>query len=117
MNQCGTCKYWGENREKGQDFRSCQAIKHDAHYYSEREEQDLWEDDEIKTTCEFKANHRAVVVDRSGCFAALRSRSDFGCVLYEPSNEDVANANAESYLEQADPRSDRSDSSSHPGYR
>ncbi len=57
---CGDCEYFGG--ERGSGYHECDAVEHDIYA----------EDDD-----------KAVVVDGSGYMAALRVRSDFGCVLWE----------------------------------
>lgn len=69
MNNCGTCKYFGElielpNRTNN-TYHQCDVIKHD---------------DEFKSI----PNQQAIVQDGSGYFAVFCVESDFGCVKHEP---------------------------------
>lgn len=79
--RCGTCKFWGsdphddEIREADPDLwarvRPCagvpQAPDHGSGPYAH----------------ELAPNARAEVIDGSGYYASLRTREDFGCVLWE----------------------------------
>ncbi len=82
--KCGTCKHWGKANENDNAFRSCQAIAHDKLFLSKEQASHLWEQEDIEALDSFTKEHKAVVTDGSGFKAALRSRSDFGCVLYSP---------------------------------
>lgn len=77
MNHCGTCKYFGPELtgmdedldEQPSGFHACELIKHGNKGYME-----------FATPPQLG---RAYVADGSGYFAALRVRSDFGCVEWE----------------------------------
>ena len=72
---CGNCKHWGNKEEEKENemFRTCQAVIHDNNGFTEG----------FRTDLKFRKAHKAVVLDGSGYFAALRTRDDFGCVLWE----------------------------------
>ena len=78
LGSCGMCKHWGTRTETHNEYRSCKAVIHDAE--SLTGDDDQYQDALVKT--EFRARHPATVVDGSGFFAALRSRADFGCMLF-----------------------------------
>ena len=81
--RCGTCRHWKPPAESDQpvtftshtdeptDYGECKAIEHDTEWG--------WNESLALTK---KAS--AMVLDGSGYFAALRSRAEFGCVLWEP---------------------------------
>lgn len=87
---CGTCRFWGAKDEAGQTFRQCMRILHDdgndtdvdkwdaedADYYAK-------EDPERFAKHQAMLEEKAVALDGSGYFAALRCREDFGCVYHE----------------------------------
>lgn len=80
---CGTCKYWGKPDET-EEFRQCQVIRHDEKLYT-RPRGERWEDDDpTEEELKFRSENIAVACDGSGYFGALRSRSDFGCILHVP---------------------------------
>ena len=84
--RCGDCKHWGkydpihevpddndwDNVNKF-DLRQCGAVPH--------VDRSL---DPPNDTVEGK---RAIVLDGSGFYAALKTADDFGCVLFEPKGE------------------------------
>ncbi len=87
---CGTCKFWGNTDETHRLFRTCQRFVHDKSKHSDGEQVDEFDlDDEFPDSPEEIAakliinSEKAVTVDGSGYFAALRCRSDFGCVYHE----------------------------------
>lgn len=92
--RCGDCRYWGDPLESGA-FRSCGAIVHDRRNRTDTNEwsdaetllQDFDRADphEVEEVAKIKAmrEHKAVIWDRSGYFAALKCREDFGCVLFQ----------------------------------
>lgn len=78
--RCGTCKFWGSD-PADDDIRECDpalwarvrpcaGVKHDA-------------DDSGPYPHDLHGSTRAEVVDGSGYYASLRTREDFGCVLWE----------------------------------
>lgn len=91
MDLCGTCKFWGGPDDDGK-YRQCARIEHDES--SDTSSYEEWDEDEVKyyqeNDPERLARHnamlaeKAVAVDGSGYFAALRCREDFGCVYHEP---------------------------------
>lgn len=78
---CGSCAYWGAGHEQNSEspawrrVRPCGAVKHD--------DSDSYRADGSLSTPLSDPNAKAEVVDGSGYFAALRTRADFGCVLYQ----------------------------------
>lgn len=60
MNNCGQCKYFGKSAHISDEFHECSWLES--------------KDGEVNDKA------RAVPVDGSGYYAALRVRSDFGCV-------------------------------------
>lgn len=81
MNRCGDCKFWGRKGEDGK-FRSCTGVIHDESSIHDEEVGD-WMDEEYKESVIRINALPAVVVDGSGYFAALKTKEDFGCVLFE----------------------------------
>lgn len=87
MNLCGTCKFWGCNDDVGERFRQCMRVKHDEcrDTCNEEDPEDYRVDDPERFERHQKTlAEKAVTVDGSGYFAALRCREDFGCVYHEP---------------------------------
>lgn len=76
--KCGDCKFWGKpnNLEDTGDFRECQGILHDKDKVTTAS---TFEDEDAKL---LRSENKAVTVDGSGYFAALRTREDFGCVSF-----------------------------------
>lgn len=71
---CGDCKFWGGERDvPGDDFRECTAVVHSG---------DCWDTQSINIM-DRDPDATAVVVDGSGYFAALKTKDDFGCVLFK----------------------------------
>ena len=78
MSYCKDCKYFGplilvqdneiDDFVHSEHYHECQRIYHDK------------EDDTGKQYC--TTTDKATVVDGEGCFAALRIREDFGCILF-----------------------------------
>lgn len=83
MNRCGDCKFWGKESESvTREFRSCTGIIHDGYDRNAVGKEDL--DDRVDIELVVNIQSRpAVVVDGSGYFAALKTKEDFGCVLFE----------------------------------
>jgi hypothetical protein len=84
--RCGGCRFWGKPAEAGFEFRVCTAVEHDDRYLADQGQDCDWaEDDEERAEKRsYRDAHEAVVEDGSGFHAALRTRDDFGCVLFEP---------------------------------
>jgi hypothetical protein len=88
FNRCGNCKFWGSSCDGNETYRQCLAVIHDKRSFTsslfdwDAENPDH---DDIETTDGIRdaRSKKAVVKDGSGYFAALRCRSDFGCVLFE----------------------------------
>lgn len=85
-NHCGTCRFWTKtNRDESYYFnlRPCGAVK-------QREDIEMAKGDDGDEVRDEDGNEtpvvrpRAMAVDGSGYFAALRTAEDFGCVLWEP---------------------------------
>lgn len=88
-NLCGNCKFWGKEKDVG-EFRQCQAIIHDkkslAYNHWQWEDEDEFEFDtpeEKQKKLDFRAVNKAIVEDGSGYYAAIKTKEDFGCVLFE----------------------------------
>ena len=82
---CGQCKFWGKNGETG-EFRECIGIVHDKDLLTNNLEDNVNVDDNddwTPETLKFRSENKAVTIDDSGYFAALRTKEDFGCVLYK----------------------------------
>lgn len=84
MNTCGTCKHWGKDRlPYFPGLHPCRAViaQHDVEKVSD----DNGFDVEPPDGCYLAkgGTPKAVAVDGSGYFAALKTREDFGCVLWE----------------------------------
>lgn len=91
METCGNCKWWKSIDTKTYEcyghlyprsenpFGPCGRIQHD----SEDNVGDLMMDRKREHDVDVK-NETAVVQDGSGYYAALLSREDFGCNLWEP---------------------------------
>jgi hypothetical protein len=88
-------KFWGHNirdysgrlkpDQTDPEWRQCGAIKHDArgHCYGVAD-LEIYGTDAVSELVNMPLRRElAVVQDGSGCHAALRSRADFGCVLFE----------------------------------
>ena len=112
MNRCGTCKYWGSERDekliasgefpKDLKFRQCIAIIHDERYLSDPdgrycednpadeqyyepiESREHLTKEEKEKLMFIRDQAKAVTLDGSGYRATLRTREDFACRLYEP---------------------------------
>ena len=100
MKTCGTCRYWGKARPDHRNcmeqttgkLRVCQAIIHDSddatgNYdeYSTPIEERNWLSEEVRQELiHIRDSVKAVVVDGSNYYAALKCREDFGCILHEP---------------------------------
>lgn len=81
--RCGTCRHWKPPAESDQpgtisrdtdepaDYGECKAIEHDADW-------------DYRHSLALTAKPPAIVLDDIREFAALRSRAEFGCVLWEP---------------------------------
>ncbi len=87
MSACGGCKYWGDKKDTGEEFRKCVAVIHDERSYANTDiyddpDDEEWIDEEIRAEIKAVRAHRAVVVDGSGYYAALKCKADFGCVLW-----------------------------------
>jgi len=77
--RCETCRHWGMDRDSGKQFRECQRIQHDT-------DDESWDDKryEHATDEESVFDDPAVTIDGSGYWAALRTKCDFCCSLWEP---------------------------------
>lgn len=91
MNTCGTFRYWGapteghDPRPSEKDFRPCRAVIHDQENMSDDDALDYCIDDERKAELSaIRAATKAVVIDGSGYFAALKTQDSFGCTLWQP---------------------------------
>jgi hypothetical protein len=78
MGTCGTCKHWKRIDHEADPtsdprYGTCEAIP------QAREE---WDDDGDVSV--MAGDWKAVAVDGSGYFAAIKTRECFGCVLHEP---------------------------------
>lgn len=84
MNHCGQCKFWGNADEtaRNETFRQCQAVEHDRR---DKTNEGGYNDESEKA--EYRAAHKAVVLDGSGYMASLMTREDFACVLFEPTTK------------------------------
>lgn len=88
---CGTCKHWGGHNPPVEDAQfkhhPCNRVKHDDNW--EATPSDLvvqdWDINAVAAAKERMASVKdsAVVQDASGAYAALKTREDFGCVLWE----------------------------------
>ena len=81
---CGECRYWGDPEEdQPEDFvKKCMAIKHRSrasawNFYLDTEEE------EIAAARAKDAECIASTLDASDYRSCLRTRNDFGCVLFE----------------------------------
>lgn len=82
---CGGCRHWKQEEPSlGAEywragFGTCQAIVHDSDESHKHEDGycDPYE------PCEWMAQRKAVCVDGSGFYAAVKTREAFGCVLFE----------------------------------
>jgi hypothetical protein len=78
--RCGTCKFWGSDPEDDEirkenpslwaRVRPCAGVRHDS-------------GDSGPYPHDLRGSTRADVLDGSGYYASLRTREDFGCVLWE----------------------------------
>lgn len=90
MNTCGTCRHWGSGKKNygavsvDDMFKPCGAVIHtdddNLLFVTESDNSKLSEE----TQAEIAAvrARKAVVVDGSNYYAALKVREDFGCVLW-----------------------------------
>lgn len=93
MNRCGTCAFWGDEEHKGKKFRPCKAIIHDDECHNKMSEEaierrlrfDMDPDyrRRLKEEMEMINDQKAVTEDGSGYYAALKTRKDFACCLWE----------------------------------
>lgn len=84
-NRCGTCRHWGTPRDNGTEtwgLRPCVAVipKYDVAVLKDENGNDLWDENYEPVPVN---TPKAMVVDGSGYFAALKTAEDFGCVLWE----------------------------------
>lgn len=91
--RCGSCVFWGSDLDEDQAFRECKAVKHDCRGHTtcyQDGDDPTYIDSTEEWIVEFAESEDktrrslAVVVDGSGYFAALKCRSDFGCVMFSP---------------------------------
>lgn len=78
--RCGTCKFWGSDPQDDEiregnpglwaRVRPCAGVLHDQEASG-------------PYPYALVAERRAGVIDGSGYYASLRTREDFGCVLWE----------------------------------
>ncbi len=94
METCESCAFWGDAKDaqNKETFRQCNAMFHDVGSNcggdGRRPEPDPIRFPELNAEWHEARSHKAVVQDGSGYFAALKCRSDFGCVLHNPRSED-----------------------------
>lgn len=92
MKTCGTCKHWGaghnehekagESVEKDDIFKPCGAVVQVDKFVADA--RPAWsKDTALRASLEEVRARKAVVVDGSDYFAALKTQSDFGCLLHE----------------------------------
>jgi hypothetical protein len=105
LDRCGSCRFWGTKHQyhdtvEDGEYRTCTAIIHDedgltnsdgdntgnASYYHWLEPEKA--ETRANEVREFRKQHLAVVKDGSGYFAALRSKKDFGCMLFKEKTSD-----------------------------
>ena len=85
VNTCGTCKHWGKD-----DFpyfaglKPCLAVMHDVAVDKETDGDGCYVDGGGACYVATGGTPMATVSDGSGYFAALKTREDFGCRLWEP---------------------------------
>lgn len=105
MDRCGSCKFWGRlPRKNGEvevqdgEWRQCGRVLHDEDSVCQPDKElvglygqwdpktDMMVHDEfsLKKLNDPIRRELAVVQDGSGYHAALKSRADFGCVLFAP---------------------------------
>ena len=88
MERCGDCKFWGKPGDT-EVFRPCGGVIHDERSRHNEEEDEFWDSEmglqigNINEQIRDINSRPAVVIDGSGCFAALKTKEDFGCVLFE----------------------------------
>jgi hypothetical protein len=106
---CGNCKHWGTGHEGSGPpapeessveepcYRPCGAVLFDDRYranqrYDKKEFIEEYEDltPELQAEIDAVRKHKAVTQDGSGYHAALKTREDFGCVLWEEHVEEPA---------------------------
>jgi len=89
---CGSCRFWGAKRGRGDEaFKVCARIPHDNGYprLAETDEYDVESALEDQSDAEReayrteRARTKAVAVDGAGYFAAIRTAEDFGCTVHE----------------------------------
>ena len=81
MGTCGTCKHWKridqedwyEQESNDPRYGTCTAIPHGKTQWEESSDRNIMVGD-----------WKAVAVDGSGYFAAIKTQDSFGCVLHEP---------------------------------
>ena len=67
VSNCGTCKHWGNpNRDDPEGFRKCEGIVDGADY------RNVLDDTPAYTE------------DGSGYLSSIKTKENFGCVLWEP---------------------------------
>jgi len=84
---CNTCRHW-TNVERDWQFDklemgSCAAIRQRQDIVAPAREIENWSAREAEEERLMLAQ-KAIAVDRSGYYAAIRTQGDFGCVLHEP---------------------------------
>lgn len=89
--QCGSCKFWGTDEEQGQIFRQCTRIIHQKRGTPgiclwKKDDPDFADEyrEELAHDQKLASEHKAITLDGSGYFAALKCTDDFGCVYHEP---------------------------------
>lgn len=90
MNTCGTCRYWGDDDDKGHRFRKCLGVYSCQEFSgpgdAERVQRKIDNPDHIdwhNTELTQVVKERAYTIDGSGYYNALKCREDFGCVLHQ----------------------------------
>lgn len=83
---CRTCRHWRavepDWQFDGLTMGKCGAIKQRETIIAPAREIDDWDKREAEEERLLKAE-KAVAVDGSGYYAALRTQADFGCVLFQ----------------------------------
>lgn len=89
MEHCETCKHW-KAVEPDWQFDAlvmgrCAAVKQRDDIIAPARQVEDWDAREAEEGRLLKLE-KAIAVDSSGYYAALRTQADFGCVLHEPAS-------------------------------
>lgn len=84
--KCGNCRFWGAEDDNTGTYRQCEAILCDEYGHAGTKVESWMQPKDLELHKKINAQ-KAVAVDASGFWAALRTRDDFGCVLWQSAQQ------------------------------